>query len=893
MITSRVRSALLGSAVGVGLIAASTTANALEYNFGGVQVFLDTTVSAGVSMRVAETNPLFLPEGNGGPLDQRTLFGPAAGGTVAAPSAAANTAGAVFVPATGAAEGDNFGGSVNGDDGRLNFDQWDLTSGTVKMTNDIQANYENYKFFARVSSFYDAVLDRDSSFARSQIGDGADVDTVRDIDLLDFYVSGDFNVGDLPLNVRIGKQVVNWGEATFILNGISSWNPFDVNAFRRPGAEIKEGLLPVWGAYASLGLPYDLSLEAFYQLEWEELQLDRPGTPFATSDVARFGSQFGGNVNAGAFTSGSQRSGTFKRNCGGGGLLQAAGVSPTTCAQGDGSFIDYRDDITIGINEQVRFANGDLSVIRRAEDREASDSGQYGAALRWYAEDLNSTEFGFYFMNYHSRLPIVSQRTLAPVIGISTTNASTTALTRGLINAGCLNPDFLGGAGGAFTAPGVLNAANVTGLFASQLPPLGGNPSLATVGAAAGTTTTAAGGQVLDPQGLLSNAALDASIDLTAAGLAGVLGTKPITVSGLAPTLGKLALINCVISAANSDFTGAGISAAINAADGDATDALTAAESAAITAGIRTALGFLPSEQGSSLGDTTPLLRTGTETLSTTFQSELYFEYPEDIKLIGTSFNTTIGDWGVQGEVAFRLNAPFQLDTDSITIGAAAANCAFATGDAILLGFEGLVNQGTSCAGSLGSGGIVGQEISGVVREEAVNFDIGTTATYTNSNPLVGALGADIGILLTELGAMYVPDVPEEGDFTARQWGNVCTSGSDLPLGGLLALDNRTGCRPTQFSYGYVLVGILQYNNAFGTPITLSPQVAWSHDVKGNSPAPMSNFREGRKRVSLAVNGSYQNTWRGGISYVNNFGNEKYTNTGDQDFVSINLSYSF
>ena len=158
---------------------------------------------------------------------------------------------------------------------------------------------------------------------------------------------------------------------------------------------------------------------------------------------------------------------------------------------------------------------------------------------------------------------------------------------------------------------------------------------------------------------------------------------------------------------------------------------------------------------------------------------------------------------------------------------------------------------------------------------------------------MVGALGADIGILLTEVGAMLAPDAPDEGDFSVAQWGNVCTAGSDLPLGGLLALDNRAGCRPTQFSYGYVLVGILQYNNAFGTPITLSPQIAWSHDVKGNSPAPMSNFREGRKRVSLAINGTYQNTWRGGISYVNNFGNEKYSNVGDQDFVSVNLSYSF
>lgn len=891
MITSRVRSALLGSAVGVGLIAASTTANALEYNFGGVQVFFDTTVSAGVSMRVAETNPLFLPEGNGGPLDQRTLLGLGAGGTLANPSAAANAPGSLFVPDD--SQGDNFGGSVNGDDGRLNFDQWDLTSGIVKMTNDIQANYENYKFFARVNSFYDAVLDSGSSYARSGIQDGARVDVGRDIDLLDFYVSGDFNVGELPLNVRLGKQVVNWGEATFILNGISSWNPFDVNAFRRPGAEIREGLLPVWGAYASLGLPYDLSLEAFYQLEYQELKLDRPGTPFSVSDVARVGSQFGGNVNAGTFTSGSQRSGTFKRNCTGATIL--GGIFAPGCAQGDGSFIDYRDDIPIGINEQVRFANNDLSVIRRAVDREAKDTGQYGVALRWYSEDLNSTEFGFYFMNYHSRLPLVSQRTLAPVVGIATTGAGTTAITRQLTNAGCLSGDLLSGAGGALVLPGVFNPANTTGTFASVAL---GNPSLG--GSTALTGTTAAGGPVLDPLGLLSSAALDATIDgavaaidldPTTGGVQNGFLSSGTTITGAAPTLQKLAQINCVLAIAQSNTAGSTAAAIAAAGAGDPTATTPAAAAAAAAASVA-AIGFSPLAEG-GLSDLLPSLVAGSELLTLNFQSELFLEYPEDIQLFGMSFNTTVGDWGVQGEVAYRRDQPLQLDTDSVTIGAAAANCAFTGGDAILLGFERLVTQGTSCAGSLASGGIIGQEITGFQREETLNFDIGTTATYTNSNQVVGALGADIGILLTELGAMYVPDLPSEGDFSVRQFGNVCTAGSDLPLGGLLALDARAGCRPTALSYGYVLVGILQYNNAFGTPITLSPQIAWSHDVKGNSPAPMSNFREGRKRVSLAVNGSYQNTWRGGISYVNNFGNEKYNNVGDQDFVSINLSYSF
>lgn len=38
------------------------------------------------------------------------------------------------------------------------------------------------------------------------------------------------------------------------------------------------------------------------------------------------------------------------------------------------------------------------------------------------------------------------------------------------------------------------------------------------------------------------------------------------------------------------------------------------------------------------------------------------FEYPEDIDLLGLSFNTAVGDWSVQGELAYRPNKPLQVD---------------------------------------------------------------------------------------------------------------------------------------------------------------------------------------------------------------------------------------
>lgn len=856
MIKSRVRSALLGSAVGVGLIAASSTAHAIEYNFGDVQVFLDTTVSAGVSMRTSSRNNKFLPEANGGPtestIDVVTFANRA---TVA--SAGATTQIVTLDTETGP---DKFAGSINADDGRLNFDKGDLTSGIVKMTNDIQANYQNYTVFARVNSFYDAVLARDSSYERFALNQGGKVDAARDIDLLDLYVSGDFEVGDLPLNLRAGKQVINWGEGTFILNGINAISPLDVNAFRRPGVEIKEGLLPVWALYGSIGLPYDLSLEAFYQLEFQEFQLDRPGTPFADSDAILQG----GIANGGSFiTSGINPGGFTGRNCttpsAVSAAFDAAYSTGTTfrnlvCpgAGGTNPFVDYRSPVPVSIGgEAYRINNGGngtpgtgFADIGHLGHDLAKDSGQYGLALRWYAEELNSTEFGFYFMNYHSRLPIASLNVTADTSNtafksylLAGTNGSSG--TRGRLLLGCF--------GGLDTS---------TQAARDKLAFLNNNivPDTFGINAAAEALPFVGDGK-------------NSAIGLAYTGATGIAVNDNSALEGI--------INSCNLASAQASPLVPGVAASAVLVDG--------AEIVVPGPVNRPAIGLL-------------------------------LEYPEDIKLYGMSFNTTVGDWGVQGEFSFRPNQPLQLDTDQLTLGALGATCIldsilspdlFSTptvaGATTVPALDSLqtFGQAASTCGNTPNG--TTREFTGYVREEVLTAQIGTTATYTNSNPLIGGLGADLGILVTELGAMYVPDAPENRDFSRQQWANVCTSGTDLPLGAFLDLDgtNTTngelinGCRPDQFSYGYVMLAQLQYNNAFGTPISLSPTLVWQHDVKGNAPAPLANYREGRKRINIGLNASYQSSWRGGISYTNFFGNERYSRDGDRDFVAINLSYSF
>jgi len=43
-------------------------------------------------------------------------------------------------------------------------------------------------------------------------------------------------------DVRLGRQVISWGESTFIPNGINVINPIDVARLRTPGSELREAL---------------------------------------------------------------------------------------------------------------------------------------------------------------------------------------------------------------------------------------------------------------------------------------------------------------------------------------------------------------------------------------------------------------------------------------------------------------------------------------------------------------------------------------------------------------------------------------------------------------------------------------------------------------------------
>ena len=253
----------------------------------------------------------------------------------------------------------------NSDDGNLNYKKGELVSLAFKATHDLELNYRNFGAFVRASYFYD-----DAIMGKSELNRKSRHEAGRDAEILDAFVRGRFNLGGRDLNVRAGKQVVSWGESTFILNGINVLNPVNVTRLRTPGSELREGLTPIPMIWASQEITDNVSLEAVWMAQWEKTKIDPVGTFFSTNDFVGVG---GSNAYTG-----------FGRRNDGNAPLEAPffGAFPA-------------DPV------------GAL-IAPRSKDRTPGDGGEYGIALRAFLPGLNFTEVGVYHVNYHSRTPYVS-----------------------------------------------------------------------------------------------------------------------------------------------------------------------------------------------------------------------------------------------------------------------------------------------------------------------------------------------------------------------------------------------------------------------------------------------------------------------------------------------------
>lgn len=356
-----VSTAPLGAAIALALTFGSPgSAQAIEFSSGELSGNFDTTISYGLTWRVDDPDPDNLGKAYHNPttfmLDnagQRAQLGR---------------------------------WSVNNDDGNQKWDGGDLVSNAIKLTSELDLRYRNFGGFMRFSAFYDfEYSDRDdlSKAAEDRVSD--------DIRLLDAYIWGDHTIGDSYVTWRLGKQVVSWGESTFIQGGINIINPVDVSKLRLAGSELKEAFEGINMAWGTFDLGPSLSVEALYMFEYEQIIPDPAGTFWSTNDIATPGASYG-MLNFGTVPQ----------------PVLNPDLYSSVCLQGNFGASD------LALPPQL-VAAGCSASIPRIDSRFPSDSGQFGIALRYFADQLNGTEFAFHYLNYHSRLPLISGFALTAV----------------------------------------------------------------------------------------------------------------------------------------------------------------------------------------------------------------------------------------------------------------------------------------------------------------------------------------------------------------------------------------------------------------------------------------------------------------------------------------------
>lgn len=357
------RPAALATAIALALGAAPV--HAIEFQRGELRGNINTTVSYGAAWRVQSRDDDLVAKSHFNPLISQ------------APLEQQIAARGRF--------------SANSDDGNLNYDRGDMIQGQARITSEMELNYRRSGAFVRANYFYDHVNNRKDELT----SDAQDIVGER-FRLLDAYVFSDFDVGDRLLNLRLGRQVVSWGESTFIQGGMNTINPVDVAQIRTAGAELRDAFLPINMLWGSIDLTQDVSLEALYMFEWEEVEPEPGGTFFATNDFATPGGRYA-MLNFGLVPQPVHNADLFDEVCGQGNFAASdTGLPPALVGAGC------------------------QAALPRAQDNKARDQGQFGLALRYFSPFFGQTEFGLYYLRYHSRLPVLSGQavsTTAPSSG--------------------------------------------------------------------------------------------------------------------------------------------------------------------------------------------------------------------------------------------------------------------------------------------------------------------------------------------------------------------------------------------------------------------------------------------------------------------------------------------
>lgn len=244
----------------------------------------------------------------------------------------------------------------NQDDGNRNFDKG-LISNRLDVLTELDVIYKRkYGFRISGAAWYDSEYhghnDNDSpstnnnlSVDYDQFTDGTADLHGGDVELLDAFAFGRFEIADKPTTFRLGRHTLLWGESLFYgANGIANAQaPIDVvKAQSVPNTQFKELMRPINQLSGQIQLAPNVAVGAYYQLEWDNTLLPGAGSYFSGVDFMSEGA------------------------------------------------------------ERMLLAPDDSVYFERHKDLEADDDGQGGLQLRFRLGDI---DYGLYAVQYHEKAP--------------------------------------------------------------------------------------------------------------------------------------------------------------------------------------------------------------------------------------------------------------------------------------------------------------------------------------------------------------------------------------------------------------------------------------------------------------------------------------------------------
>ncbi len=286
----------------------------------------------------------------------------------------------------GNAEGGTF--HLNSDDGNLNYDKGDVVANVLFLKPEFAVQWGQLGFFARGYGFYD-FENSDNSRHHVPLSDMAKDDVAHNADLQEAYLSLEFMTGQMPTRLRVGKQVLNWGQANFF-SGVSSVNPINIPQLQMPGggsSDLEQGQGMAWGLVALTPL---ISVEGFYVYDWEASELTSSGAFLASYDNLEGADSYGG-VNS--FLAGEANDTGASDTLAVAGLVVPDGACDAmNGGRGPRNFTCETEAFT--------------AVPGGRADRPDEDHGDWGLSIRTVIPQLNDTEFAFHYARYTSHFPI-------------------------------------------------------------------------------------------------------------------------------------------------------------------------------------------------------------------------------------------------------------------------------------------------------------------------------------------------------------------------------------------------------------------------------------------------------------------------------------------------------